>query len=428
MKSDVKRKLVTGSIEVAIGIGVLIFSWIKDTPLLYMGWLLVGSGLFTLIICGLRILMDKKAKENEEKKENGQQPGKKSIGQTIYNAITLIVVFAVVIVAGIFVFKLIKGNDDTPPSDTGIPPIIQLETPQEVSFDSENYILSWETVENASAYTIYYNGAEIPVDANDTYKQITLIAEENVFKVKAIGDGSYYSDSGWSQEVTYTIDNQQQEQSIFDKVNLKLAQAAQSQGLTLEKIIGISYFDLEADNEYGDHVRFQTICSYKGVSYNYELSFKNDGYTSSYEELLMHFDSATYNGEAKYKIVDYDSAYFLLHRGMQNNDPFDEKMEELRLQGYEISAISSVTREGKKVGSKFRFEIVGTYKAVLGSDVKYFTSINRIDILQPSSDEGHNYETFVASDKYSTVTETTYIEHEEGFTWLYMEEWVAKMM
>ncbi len=428
MKSDVKRKLVMGSIEVAIGIVVLIYSWVKDTPLLYMGLLLVGSGLFTLLICGLRILMDKKAKENEANAvnaENGQQSGKKSIGQTIYNAITLIVVFAVVVVAGIFVFKLIKGND-TPPPDTGSTPIIQLETPQEVSFDIESYILSWKAVENAGAYTIFYNGTETTVDTSDTYEQITLIAEENVFKVKAAGDGSYYSDSKWSKEVKYVMETQQ-EQSVFEKVNLKLAQAAQSESLTLEKIIGISYVSLEP-NKYGDHVSFETICSKDGVSYNYELSFKNDGYTSSFEELFQHFESATYNSSYKNKIVDYDSARYLIEGGIYNPSSLDGKMEELRLQGYEITVISSAVREGEKVGSKFRFEIVGTYKAVLGSDVKYFTSTNKIDILQPSSNESYNYEGFLgyAEEEYSTVTERSYVEHEEGATWLYMEEWASK--
>ncbi len=429
MKPDVKRKLVTGSLETLLGLGVLIFSWLKGVPLLYMGALLAGSGVFTLLICALRIFADKKQQGNETNAGNG----KASIGKTIYNTVIMIIVTAVVVVAGIFVYKFIKGSN-TPPPESGLPSIVQLDTPKQVSFDNRTYVLSWNAVENASAYIIYYNGTETTVDNSDAREQITIIAQENVFKVKAVGDGAYYSDSEWSQEVTYVMGTQQggtqQEQlSVFDKVNLKLAEAAQSKGLTLEKIIGISFISLESGNPYGKHIEFETICTNnKGVLNSICISFKNDGYTSSIEELLTHFESATvaafyYNKN----IADYDSAYYLLYRGMQNNDPFDGKMEELRQQGYTITEISSVTLKGVEYSlNKFQFWITGTYKATLGDDVKYFTSTNRITVLNASSAEDTNYETFVLSDEYSTVKETEYIEHEAGGTLLYMGEWAVK--
>ncbi len=424
MKSDVKRKLITGTIETLLGIAVLICSWIKDIPLLYMGLLLVGSGLLTLIICGLRIIADK----NEEK----TQTGKHSIRKTIQNTVSMLLVIAVVAAAGILLYKfVIKGNDGFPP-DSNLPTVIQLDTPQQVSFDSESYVLSWGAVENAASYTVYYNGTEISVDNGDTRKQITLIAQDNIFKVKAVGDGANYSDSKWSQEVTYTIDNRQEELSVFEKVNLKLAEAAQSKGLKLESIIGISDINLET-NIYENHIEFETLCSKKGVLKNYCFGFKNEGYTSSIEELLIHFDMATLNDYYDRKTVDYNSAEFLTARGDEkyNNEVFDGKMEELRLQGYTISVISSVTREGKKVGGgingeRFQFEILGTYKAEKDGDVKYFTSVNRIttDILSVSDE--YNYLTCLPLDEHSTVKEYSFIEHETGATWLYMEEWVAK--
>ena len=324
----------------------------------------------------------------------------------------------------------IKGPETPVNPDPGPGPIVsvvQLETPEQVAFNSENYVLTWDEVENASAYTIYYNGEETTVDANDTQEQITITAEDNVFKVKAVGDGEYYSDSEWSEEVTYSIDQQQeqgggqqQQQSVFEKVNLKVAQAAQEEGLKLESVLGISYVNLDG-NKYGDNIIFQTVCSKNGVSKNYELAFKNEGYTSSVQEMLNNFDSATFNGSTSSKIVNYDSAQYLL-----NSNSFDGRMEELKNQGYEISVINSVVREGTKVGSKFRFEIVGTYKAEREGDVKYFTSTNRIDVLSPSSDAGYNYEGFLSSDKYRTVTETSFTEHEAGSTLDYISEWASR--
>lgn len=341
--------------------------------------------------------------------------------------IATIASIAVIAGGSIFAYNtFIKGPDTPVNPDPGPGPVVtvvQLETPEQVAFNSENYVLTWDEVDNASAYTIYYNGEETTVDANDTQEQITITAEDNVFKVKAVGDGAHYSDSEWSEEVTYSIEqnqDQDQQQSVFEKVNLKVAQIAQERGLKLESIIGISSVNLEGD-DYGDHIVFQTICSKNGVSSNYELSFKNEGHTASIEDLLNNFDSAVFGNSSKDTIVDFDSAQYLLNSGA-----YDGHMEELKNQGYEISVVSSAVREGSKVGSKFRFEIVGTYRAERDGDVKYFTSTNRIDILNPSTKESRNYQDSLEFEDLRTVTETAFMEHEAGGTLEYMNEWAVR--
>lgn len=76
LKSDVKRKLVTGTIETVIGLGILAFSLATGASLyLYAGGLFAASGAFTLGMCGLRAFMDKKMAEREaraEEKRNGK--------------------------------------------------------------------------------------------------------------------------------------------------------------------------------------------------------------------------------------------------------------------------------------------------------------------------------------------------------------------
>ena len=343
--------------------------------------------------------------------------------------IATIASIAVIAGGSIFAYNtFIKGPDTPVNPDPGPGPVVtvvQLETPEQVAFNSENYVLTWDEVDNASAYTIYYNGEETTVDANDTQEQITITAEDNVFKVKAVGDGYHYSDSEWSEEVTYSIEqnqdqNQDQQQSVFETVNLKIAQVAQERGLKLESIVGISSVNLEGD-DYGDHIVFQTICSKNGVSSNYELSFKNEGHTSSIEDLLNNFGSAVFGNSSKDTIVDFDSAQYLLNSGA-----YAGRMEELKNQGYEISVVNSVVREGSKVGSKFRFEIVGTYRAERDGDVKYFTSTNRIDILNPSTKESRNYQDSLEFEDLRTVTETSFMEHEAGGTLEYMNEWAVR--
>lgn len=74
LKSDVKRKLVTGTIEVIIGLGILIFSWVTDASLyLYAGILFAASGAFTLVICILRIFADKKMAQKQVEQEQSIQ-------------------------------------------------------------------------------------------------------------------------------------------------------------------------------------------------------------------------------------------------------------------------------------------------------------------------------------------------------------------
>ena len=333
---------------------------------------------------------------------------------------------AVAIGALIFVYTAFLKDPSTPGGAGANPDqgpgqgisAVQLKAPEQLVFHEENHVLSWGKVDNATAYAIYYNGQETTVGADDTYKQITITTEENRFKVKALGDGGLYKDSEWSQEISYTMKTEQ-EQSVFQKVNLKLAQAAEEEGLTLERVIGITYIDLEA-NQYTANIVFQVICSKNGVSSNYEFSFKNDGYTASVEELLANFEHATFGGKLMKKIVDYRSAQQLV-----NSKLYDGHMAELYSQGYEISVISSVVREGKNIGSKFRYEIVGTYKAEIGDEVKYFTSINRVDV-NPSSDPTLNYEVFLAALDLRTLVETDFMMHEAGGTLEYIGEWVAK--
>ncbi len=71
MQPEIKRKLITGTTEVVLGIAIYIFCLISDFSLFTYGALLfIISGGFTLLICGLRILADNAAKKKQEAKDN----------------------------------------------------------------------------------------------------------------------------------------------------------------------------------------------------------------------------------------------------------------------------------------------------------------------------------------------------------------------
>ncbi len=308
-------------------------------------------------------------------------------------------------------FTACKGGGDSsssaPSSETSDSSVSsaaqQLNAPYGLFYDKASSVLSWTGDGNAVAYKISCNGQLIDADANDTQEVITVTADEITFQVKAVGDGVHYSDSDWSEAFTYEI-------SVYDKVNRALSAAAEQEDLELVSIVGIEDFNKK-------NITFETLCknTYGKIS-NVEIySYNSTAGTVDY--LLRNLDQSEITSSNQKTIVDYDSAQYLLDSGS-----YDGEMQKLYNEGYTISVVHSCVRQGSKVGTKFRFEIVGTYKAVRGTEVKYFTSINRIDILLPEAEED-NYETFLWDRGLSTVVETSFVLHEAGGTWLYMEDW-----
>ena len=320
-----------------------------------------------------------------------------------------IVAIALIGGASVYGYKVYKDYQESrPPQQT----IQTLETPDNFAFDNESYVLTWDDVEHAEGYTIAYNGENIEVDAGETSQAVLLASTENTFKIKANGDGVNYKDSAWSDAITYTVQNTE-ELSLFEKINIELNRAATEEGYTIERVIGISYADVEEDY-WGSNLFFQTISTKNDKSLN-DIPGASD-----LMDMLSKVDETTFeSNDDIYNIVNYNSAEKLIA-----SKRYDGEMEALRVQGYEISVLDSCVREGKGT-SKFRFEIVGTYKATLGDDVKYFTSINQVDVLNPGTDK-YNYETALEFKGKTTVEETQFVMHESGATLEYMEKLIAQ--
>ena len=308
--------------------------------------------------------------------------------------------------------SLSDTTSDTAPeqSDTATP--IVLQSPHHLSFDEESFILSWETVDNAVCYLIDHNGEILEVYGEETY--VIPTDGENTFKVQAIGDGENYINSAWSEELVYEAPVQQ---SVYEKVNAKLAEAATAEGLVLEKVLGIIEVDLESDNY---HILFQTICSNKGVSAYYDMSFHHANPVSVYE-ILNTFELATFHRKLKKDIVEYKSAESIVESGL-----YVGTMEDFKNRGYEISAIQTAVQEGQKAGSRFTFYVVGTFKAYTEYDVQYFTVKYAVTILQPSVDMLYNYEVFLYTAALHELTEISCLLHTEYETLEYIEAWAKE--
>ncbi|MBE5745556.1 MAG: hypothetical protein E7355_05445 [Clostridiales bacterium] len=315
--------------------------------------------------------------------------------------------------AAVYGYKIYQDYKSNQPPTTRVQ---TLKTPNNFAFDSESYVLTWGDVEHADGYTIEYNGTNIEVDEGETSHQILISSDENTFKIKANGDGVNYNDSAWSNTISYTIANMG-EATLYEKINIELNRAAKAKGYTLDRVIGISL----VQTEYSSHgnVRIEMMATKDGTMKNVIQTYEILN-TNNMEEILNSINQSHVRQFIEKNVVSYNSAEELLERGK-----FAGEMESLRNQGYEISAVDSCVREGYNISGKFRFEIVGTYKATLGNDVKYFTSVNQINVSNPSSDGVYNYETAVRLENKSTVTETQFVMHEAGGTLEYMGKLVC---
>ena len=306
-------------------------------------------------------------------------------------------------------------SDTTPDqSDTATP--IALQTPMHLSFDEENFILTWEGVDNAVCYLVDHNGAIY--ETYGTESVFFLTETDNTFKVQAVGDGINYTNSDWSMEYYYQLPPQQ---STYEKVKSKIAETAEKENLKLEKLIGVTYVNLNP-NTTASNIDFCVVCTDdKNVSSMYFFYFVHEN-PLSLGTMLETFELATYQGKKKYKtVVDYQSAEYLVE-----GKDYVGIMQEYHQRGFEISVVQSVALEGTKVGSKFRFEIFGTFKAQSGNTIEYFTAWYSIDILIPSPKDNYNYEVFVFSEEYRTLAEYRYIQYEDYQSLEYINAWAAE--
>lgn len=81
-----------------------------------------------------------------------------------------------------------------------------------ISYDTEEELLSWQAVENAQYYLVYYNGLTDPIQTENTYLDLqTIVGGEREFYVQAISgeevesDKKSYKDSPFSNKLNITV-------------------------------------------------------------------------------------------------------------------------------------------------------------------------------------------------------------------------------
>jgi hypothetical protein len=336
-------------------------------------------------------------------------------------------------------FLFNKNNNDNHDDFTvGDPSMIQppLSTPVGVAFDADTSTLSWSPVENALSYQIDHNGSILEVTG--TSMPMVITTTDNTFKVKAIAGNNQYKDSNWSSIVNYRLEPSTL--SVYEKVNMKLGQTAterSSNSYTYEliSVIGISWISTE-ENHYGENIVFETLCKRTQKNYPYKTEICSMYFGFSYpnatsaSDILNDFENATWCTSGAKKTVSYEDAAELFLMGLSSDSNYTGELKLLLDSGYSITPVLFAQEEGRDgpnyVGhpQQFYFEIIATYKAEKGTDVKYFTARHRITILNKSSDDSHNYVGFLAFVDTRRVSETYFVLHEEHTTLPYMTDWI----
>lgn len=177
--------------------------------------------------------------------------------------------------------------------------------------------LTWDKVDNADGYKVSINGVEKDATAA-TYPLASLsVSQTHLIKVKAIGDGKKYSDSGWSAPITYPDD------AGFDFTDLDSIGEAMAEGnYTATTVTGT-----QGGNGTGKAIlRFKNSAASQTEYFNDILSYDNiyakdgdDYYNYSYSSSAGKWSKREITEERYKEIIESNQVYCRL----LNNDFYD---------------------------------------------------------------------------------------------------------
>ncbi|GHV02137.1 hypothetical protein FACS1894211_13030 [Clostridia bacterium] len=124
----------------------------------------------------------------------------------------------------------------------------QLSAPTDLTVNESAKTVTWNTVANASGYSVQIdNGAATDNGTATTYALANYwTAGNHTVKVKAIGDGTNYTDSDWAAK-TYTVTESPQPQQLPTPAGLNVN--AETKTLTWNAVANAYGYTLDVDNQ-----------------------------------------------------------------------------------------------------------------------------------------------------------------------------------
>ena len=261
-------------------------------------------------------------------------------------AIGFIVGIVVMVVAFVATFLVVsKGLDKKQSTKT------QLATVENLKYDQQNNLLSWDDVTNADLYNVSVNGKETSVE--DNFYTVALTEQRTEFKVQAKDTTNTYATSKWSKSLIITLE---QEGSLVAEVN-QFADNVAASSLTLKKVIAI--------HATGSHLYTTGVYERMGEDYVYTFDTDCGKTIETLKEALKteNLSEVTYI-DSRNLAKNYDTASSFLSRS-----EYSEQIQNLVNEGYTLSFVISQAYEAGSdtVGIK------GILKAEKSSNTRYFS-------------------------------------------------------
>ncbi len=270
------------------------------------------------------------------------------------------------VIGAVVAFSNMQGPGPNPN-----PPQTQLATVQNIEYNQEDNLLTWDDVTNANSYnvSIVSDGGERVETVKDNFYTVALTDQTTEFKVQAYDTTNTYLASEWSEPLVITL---QQEDSLVADVN-EFAESICLQENDLQRIISV--------HPEGNYL--VTTGVYEFMGENYILS----DYTDCGEE-VQSLRSALKTEDAYYKTTtrdrdlakNYDTASSFLKRS-----EYSEQIQNLVNEGY--STLSFVTSQAYDRNNAVG--LTGILKATNNNDVndvKYYVVDMGIGIIGVNSE------------------------------------------
>ena len=272
-------------------------------------------------------------------------------------AIGFIVGIVVMVVAFVATFLVVsKGLDKKQSTKT------QLATVENLKYDQQNNLLSWDDVTNADLYNVSVNGKETSVE--DNFYTVALTEQRTEFKVQAKDTTNTYATSKWSKSLIITLE---QEESLVAQVNAFASKIAR-EDYALQKVLSLRARNYDGNNpseEYKGYLVTTAVYTVAGDNYLCEFETRYTDKITSLEEALKREDARANTLSIEFDLAkNYDTASSFLSRS-----EYSEQIQNLVNEGY---TLSFVTSQAYEAGSD-TVGIKGILKAEKSSNTRYFS-------------------------------------------------------
>lgn len=300
--------------------------------------------------------------------------------------IGFIVGIVVIVVAFVATFLVVtKGLDKNQSTKT------QLATVENLKYDQQNNLLSWNDVTNANSYNVSVNGKETSVEDNSYI--VVLNEQRTEFKVQAYDTTNTYLASKWSEPLVITLP---QEDSLVAAVN-EFASKVAREDYSLQKVLSV--------RPDGTNLITTGVYNVAGDDYLCEWSTRYDHEVNNLKEALQREDVRANTLSLEFDLAkNYDTASSFLSR-QDNGKGFPEQIQSLVDEG---NTLSFVTSQAYEAGSDTA-GIKGILKASREGESRYYSTDIEI-YVGTAGTERTKYTTAVEAANPEAIYEGSFIE------------------